>query len=961
MRKALFLLAIAVLAISTFAQDTTQGTLYAKNKGGDMLGACPLKNTAVTADISGFLARVHVRQEFENTFGNAIEAVYSFPLSQNGAVDKMTMTIGTRVVRGKIMKRGEARKVYEAAKASGRSASLLDQERPNIFTQSVANIMPGEKVVVEISYVESLRYEDGAYEFVFPMTVGPRYVPNSVVDASRIKPPVATARNGGDISIVVNLNAGVPVEELRSPTHAIDQISDSPNKAKITLKGEKTIANKDFILRYDVSGKRIEDAVLAHRDEHGGFVSLILQPPDKFTSEDMTPKEIVFVLDTSGSMDGFPIEKAKEAIKLSLEGLYPNDTFNLITFAGDTSILFEQPVPATQANLERALVFLDSRSGSGGTEMMKAIKAALEPTDSQEHLRIVCFLTDAFVGNENEIIAEIQKHPRARVFSFGIGSSVNRFLLDKMAEAGNGEVEYVGPNDDGSKAARRFYERVRSPLLTDLSIDWNGMPVEDVYPRKLSDLFSAKPVIVNARYTKGASGTIKLKGKIAGQPYERVIAINLPEIEAENDVLATLWARRRVDELSNDLLKAADNAARAAFEKQIESIGLEFRILTSLTSFVAVEDQVVNRNGSPTTIEVPVLAPGWGDPAGFQIDGASAASGSGGGGGGGAVVATSVTTQQLATLPKATGVANMSVAEEVTVTGGSTSVDTSTSSSTTVFTQSPMGGLTSGSPSISSLKTSGSGSGSGRGSGSGLTASNEDQDSSSPVDTPFRKLEIIAGLQRPPSVAGTKIGKPDVLVKPEVAANSESGTVSVYITIDEKGSVAAAEAVSGKEQLRDTSVAAARLSKFTPSLISGKPVKAICLVKYRFAAGIVSVSAGNLAVQTKGSEAPTAETIMQWAMKEKLHPWIYAFIERSKRDKSAAGSNEAQFVADGKASVRIVLTEVSEEAKVAMKAAGLEVESNSNGLSYRGLAEAGKLIELSKIDAVKFILPLMRK
>jgi len=231
-------------------------------------------------------------------------------------------------------------------------------------------------------------------------------------------------------------------------------------------------------------------------------------------------------------------------MKLSLEGLYPEDTFNLITFAGDTHVLFDKPVPATQANLERAQAFLDSREGGGGTEMMKAIKAALDPSDSQEHLRIVCFMTDAFVGNDDEIISEIQKHPKARVFSFGIGSSVNRSLLDKMAEAGNGEVEYVGLDDDGSKAAKRFYERVRTPMLTDLSIDWNGMPVADVYPSNIGDLFSAKPVIVNARYAKGASGTIKLKGNVAGQPYERSIKIDLPETENANDVLATLWARR---------------------------------------------------------------------------------------------------------------------------------------------------------------------------------------------------------------------------------------------------------------------------------------------------------------------------------------------------------------------------------------------------------------------------------
>lgn len=608
MRKVVFLLWIIVCSVAAFGQQTSEGSLYATGKQGTALGACPLKSTAMKADISGFISRVTVRQEFENSFTEPIEAVYVFPLSQNGAVDTMTMTIGTRIIRGRIMRREEAKSSYETAKAAGRTAALLDQERTNIFTQSVANIMPGENVIVEISYVETLKYEDGAYEFVFPMTVAPRYIPNGVKDAEKITPPITT-RNGSDVTLEVNLNAGVPVEEIRSTSHAIDQINFSPNSAKITLKDEKTIPNKDFILRYDVTGKRIEDAVLTHRDARGGFFTLILQPPDKIATEDRTPKEIVFVLDTSGSMSGFPIEKAKEAMKLSLEGLYPEDTFNIITFAGDTSILFERPVPATRANLDAAQEFLSTRRGYGGTEMMTAIKAALDPSDSQEHLRIVCFMTDAEVGNDDQIIAEIQRHPNARVFSFGIGSSVNRALLDKMAAEGKGEVEYVGLQDDGSAAAKRFYERVRTPLLTDLSIDWNGMPVADVYPAKLTDLFSAKPVILHGRYTKAAAGAIKLKGRLAGQPYERSINVNFAETENANDALSTLWARTRIDELSMTRLKAADERSGKDIDDVITNIGLDFGLMTKFTSFLAVEDKVSNPNGNPTQIPVPSMLP----------------------------------------------------------------------------------------------------------------------------------------------------------------------------------------------------------------------------------------------------------------------------------------------------------------------------------------------------------------
>ncbi|MDQ3818876.1 MAG: VIT and VWA domain-containing protein, partial [Acidobacteriota bacterium] len=306
------------------------------------------------------------------------------------------------------LRREEAQNVYEAAKSNGQVASLLDQERPNIFTQSVANIMPGEKVTVTISYVETLKYEDGSYQFVFPMVVAPRYIPGQptstgaggtspnttqVRDASRITPIVTPkgTRAGHDISVDISLDAGVPLESIESKSHEIDVERPNVGSAHVRLKNRDEIPNKDFVLKYDVAGKHVEDALLTHRTDKGGFFTFILQPPERVTVEDVTPKEIVFVLDTSGSMMGFPIEKAKEAMKLALDGLNPQDTFNLITFAGDTHILFDKPVPATKENLAKAQGFLASREGSGGTEMMKAIKAALDPSDAQDHIRVVCF------------------------------------------------------------------------------------------------------------------------------------------------------------------------------------------------------------------------------------------------------------------------------------------------------------------------------------------------------------------------------------------------------------------------------------------------------------------------------------------------------------------------------------------------------------------------------------------
>ncbi len=310
-------------------------------------------------------------------------------------------------------------------------------------------------------------------------------------------------------------------------------------------------------------------------------------------------------------MMGFPIEKAKEAMKLAMDGLNPRDTFNLITFSGDEHILFPKPVPATPENIHEAQKFLMSREGRGGTEMMKAIKAALDPSNDQDHIRIACFMTDGEVGNDMEIIHEVQQHPNARVFSFGIGSSVNHFLLDNMARYGRGEVEYVGLNDDGSAAAKRFHERVRTPVLTDVSIDWAGLPITEVYPKRIPDLFSAKPVLVVGRYTGAAKGSIHLRGKVAGRDFDRTIALNLPAAEASHDVVPSLWARAKVEDLmSRDLLGAQRGQQNADVRGAITQLGLDYALMTQYTSFVAVEESTVTEPGkAPRRIEVPVEMP----------------------------------------------------------------------------------------------------------------------------------------------------------------------------------------------------------------------------------------------------------------------------------------------------------------------------------------------------------------
>ena len=575
----------------------TEGRLLAVDEEGNLAGQCPLKHTEVKAEVSGFLSRVTVTQLFENPFEEKIEAIYSFPLPQAAAVDDMTMTVGDRTIRGTIMRREEARATYLEAKARGQVASLLDQERPNIFTQSVANITPGQQIKVTISYVETLKYEEGSYEWSFPMVVGPRYnpgvgegAPAPAPDAVRITKPQA-ARPGNDISIEVTLDAGVPLDGLASTTHEVEVIRADDRRAIVRLKNNETVPNKDFLLKYDVAGGRIEDALLAHRSARGGFFTLILQPPERVTIEDVTPKELVFVVDTSGSMFGFPIEKATETVILALDNLYPQDTFNLITFAGETRILFPEPVPATPENLRKAKQLLKNHKAEGGTEMMKAIRAALDSSDSQEHLRIVCFLTDGMVGDDMEIIGEVQKHKNARVFALGFGQNPNRFLLDKITEYGRGQVEYVEQTGDTSKVAQRFHKRVREPLLTDISVEWEGVGVTEVFPKIVPDLFSAEPVILSGRYAGGGHANIRLKGKMSGRDFMREIPVELPETEARHDVLATLWARRKIDDLMGQYTQGLRTGQLSPEPSEaITQLGLDYRLMTQFTSFVAVED-----------------------------------------------------------------------------------------------------------------------------------------------------------------------------------------------------------------------------------------------------------------------------------------------------------------------------------------------------------------------------------
>ncbi len=601
----------------------TQGDLRAYDDDGTEL-TFPLKHTRVNAEISGFIAKVMVTQIFENPYDKPIEAIYVFPLPQDAAVEEMVMQVGDRVTVGEVHRREEARLIYEIAKARGKVASLLEQERPNIFTQSVANICPGDEVWITICYTELLIYDKGAYEFNFPMVVGPRYMPGAPVgkqatgwspdttavpDASRISPPVLKPgfRSGHDIDLEVTIDAGVPIQNLASKSHKIDILEQSGSRAALRLAQDDTIPNKDFTLRYEVAGEKPQMALLTHRGGFGGYFLLMIQPQVEPTGTDLIPREVVFVLDVSGSMGGLPIEKSKEVVKKSLDGLAPDDTFRIITFAGRATVMSEEALANTPENIQRAKEFIDKQRGGGGTEMLKGVQAAMSAPLDPAYMRIVVFLTDGYIGNETQILAAIEKKlGPSRVFSFGIGSSVNRYLIQRMAEVGRGEAQFVRQDQDPEKAVERFVERIQKPCLMDIEIEWGGLQALDVYPSRVPDLFAAQPVFLVGRYEGPGSAIVTLRGTVAGQPFEQHVDVLFPDWQGENSALTSLWARIQIKELMAKLYKGEI----PEIVEQITNLALDYHLMSKYTSFVAVDDATEDLSlEEPITITQPLPMP----------------------------------------------------------------------------------------------------------------------------------------------------------------------------------------------------------------------------------------------------------------------------------------------------------------------------------------------------------------
>ena len=631
-------------------QDVTQGALRVKGKNGGMV-ECPLKHTDVQAQISGFIARVKVTQTFENPYDEKIEAVYVFPLPHKAAVDDMTMVVGNRRILGLIKRRAEAREIYEQALAQGATAALLEQERPNIFTQSVGNIPPKGQVQIEISYVDVLEYDMGTYTFHFPMVVGPRYIPGGatsaippappelkgkvgaldpskagagpdnpkgtgwapdttrVPDASRITPPVLKpgVRNGHDISLSVSLDAGVPIQGLKCLNHQAEIKPSGATHATAILSLFDSIPNKDFVLQYNVVGKQPEMAVLTHTEGQTGYFMLMIQPREDEQLKRSPPRELVFLVDVSGSMSGQPTEKVKETMAKLLRLCKPQDTVQVITFASDSQKLFPAPIPCTEENIRKAVNFTEGIHGSGGTEMLKGIRLAIDDPLDKDRMRIVILLTDGFIGNEAEIIAAVGRGcgDRIRFWCVGIGSAPNRFLLDGVARQGGGMAKVVGLKDDAGETAEDIMMRIHRAQLADIRIDWGGVQVMETYPAKIPELWAGRPVILFGLCQNGRAATITVSGTVEGQPVSWPLAVAFPSREPGNEVLAKVWARYKIE----DLMQQTYYEGSPEVEELVTAIALEYRLMSPYTSFVAVDEKDLQNLKEPARPPRRMLVP----------------------------------------------------------------------------------------------------------------------------------------------------------------------------------------------------------------------------------------------------------------------------------------------------------------------------------------------------------------
>jgi Ca-activated chloride channel family protein len=578
----------------------------------------PLRETSAHVDVAGVIAHVAVHQVFENGGKTPIEAVYVFPASTRAAVHGMRMKIGERVVEARIDRRQAARQSYEAARAQGKRASLLEQERPNVFTMNVANIMPGDRIEVALDYSELLVPEDATYEFVFPTVVGPRYTGGA--DPQRDQwmadphlpagapPPAAFALD-------VHLETGVGIKELTSPSHAVDVKYASPTVADVKLR-EPDGSNRDFVLRYRLAGDKIESGLLLtpRGPDGNGYFALMMEPPRRPTPAQIPSREYIFLLDVSGSMYGYPLDTAKALMRSLLGQLRPTDHFDVALFSGANYVMSPSgSVPATPANVRDAIALVERQQGGGGTELMGGLRASYAiPSASRAVSRSVVVVTDGYVGVEAQAFRFVRERlDEANLFAFGIGTSVNRALIEGLARAGRGEPFVVLKPAKAAAEAERLRAMIEEPVLTHVGVAFEGLHTTEVSPPKLPDLLARRPVVLFGKYQGEPGGQVRLTGfQGGGAPFSQVLPVRATDARPRNEALRWLWARSWVATLEDERAMAGAEPDREQIVADaITDLGLRHSLLTPFTSFVAVDQAIVNHTAQSTPVRQPLPMP----------------------------------------------------------------------------------------------------------------------------------------------------------------------------------------------------------------------------------------------------------------------------------------------------------------------------------------------------------------
>jgi len=548
----LLLMSTASIAFSQEA-DQSESPYFYVTSGGDKVEDFPLLSTTAEVNIVGPIADVTVTQKYKNDGALPIEAVYVFPGSTRAAVYEMTMKIGDRIIKADIQEKKQARKTYEKAKSEGKRASLLEQHRPNVFQMNVANICPGDVIEVEMKYNEFLVPEEKVYSFVYPTVVGPRFTGSNEKDKGNTFPAIPYLKSGvkseSTFDIAVNVNAGMQLKETKSPTHKINVEHPTANTATVTLhRKEKNPGNRDFIFSYSLAGGKIAQGTMLynHGDEH--FFLTVLEPPARVDEVSIPPREYVFVVDVSGSMNGFPLDISKQLMKNLIYKMRPIDKFNVMLFASSSSVLAASSIVANAENLEKAYKFIDNQQGGGGTRLLPALRKALDlPTDNEINSRSIVVVTDGYVSVERETFKLISENlNKSNLFAFGIGSSVNRHLIEGMAYAGRGEAFVITDKKYAKKQAEKFRKYIQYPLLTNISYAFEGFDAYDVIPKTLPDLMAERPLYLFGKYRGEAKGKIKIKGFNGKEVFDGSVPLSSSMVSADNSPIRYLWAREKI-------------------------------------------------------------------------------------------------------------------------------------------------------------------------------------------------------------------------------------------------------------------------------------------------------------------------------------------------------------------------------------------------------------------------------